>query len=98
MMMKQKHQQLGEEGGVLMTEDLYTVGNDEVYIVFMEDSATFGSSETTEGTDDDAAEDGVMITIMRRIHRLNISGPTEDCDDFGLAFDAGWSRYGFHRL
>jgi len=57
MMMKQKHQQLGEEGGVLMTEDLYTVGNDEVYIVFMEDSATL----TTEGTDDDyddaAAED-----------------------------------------
>ena len=62
MMTKQKHQQLGEEGGVLMTEDLHTVGNDEVYIVFMEHSATFGSSETTEGTDDDAAEDGVMIT------------------------------------
>mmetsp|Transcript_36281 Transcript_36281/g.40487 ORF Transcript_36281/g.40487 Transcript_36281/m.40487 type:complete len:84 (+) Transcript_36281:258-509(+) len=65
MMMKQKHQLLGEEGGVLMTEDLNTIGNDEVYIVFMEDSATL----TTEGTDDDAAEDGVMITIMRRIHR-----------------------------
>jgi len=58
MMMKQKHQLLGEEGGVLMTEDLYTVGNDEVYIVFMEDSATL----TTEGTDDDAVEDFVMIT------------------------------------
>mmetsp|Transcript_38580 Transcript_38580/g.41855 ORF Transcript_38580/g.41855 Transcript_38580/m.41855 type:complete len:88 (-) Transcript_38580:76-339(-) len=39
-----------------MTEDLNTVGNDEVYIVLMEDSATL----TTEGTDDDAAEDGVM--------------------------------------
>ena len=62
MMMKQKHQQLGEEDGVLMTEDSYTVGNDDVCVVVMEDSATFGSSETIEGKDDAAAEDGVMIT------------------------------------
>jgi len=128
---------LGEEGGFVLTDDSFSVGNDDVYIVFMEDSATFGSSatgssftvsdlviETTEGDDDyDAEVVGVMITnagggtitftpttvtlgsvndddkdlvITAPVYSyleekgfFTISGPTEDCDDFGLAFDAG---------
>merc|ERR1712238_444931 len=126
---------MGEEGGFLATEDSFTVGNDDVYIVFMEDSAEFGStvtgssftvsdlvSEFTEGSDDDAAEGGVMVTnagggtitftvstvtltsvddddkdliitdpvysYMEDKGVFTITGPTEDCDDFGLAFNA----------
>merc|ERR1712238_471022 len=65
----------GEDGGFIATEDSFTVGDDDIYIVFMEDSAEFGSavtgssftvsdlvSEFTEGSDDDAAEGGVMVT------------------------------------
>merc|ERR1712238_588011 len=78
--------------------------------------------EATEGSDDDAAEDGIMITnagggtitftvstvtlssvdeddedliitkpeynYMEDEGVFTISGPTEDCDDFGLAFNA----------
>merc|ERR1712238_47113 len=123
---------LGEDGGFIATEDSFTVGNDDVYIVFMEDSAEFGSvvtgssftvsdlvSEFTEGSDDDAAEGGVMVTnagggtitftvstvtltsvddddkdliitdpvysYMEDKGVFTITGPTEDCDDFGLA-------------
>merc|ERR1712238_535517 len=125
----------GEDGGFIATEDSFTVGDDDVYIVFMEDSAEFGSavtgssftvsdlvSEFTEGSDDDAAEGGVMVTnagggtitftvstvtltsvddddkdliitdpvysYMEDEGVFTISGPTEDCDDFGLAFNA----------
>merc|ERR1719162_1801266 len=114
---------------MLLTDDSVTVGNEDVYIVFMEDSATFGSTVTgssftvtdlvIEFTEDD---EGVMITnagggtitftadtvtltsvnegdedlvisdpvfgYMEEKGFFTIQGPTDDCDDFGLAFDA----------
>mmetsp|Transcript_40907 Transcript_40907/g.46141 ORF Transcript_40907/g.46141 Transcript_40907/m.46141 type:complete len:791 (-) Transcript_40907:420-2792(-) len=114
---------------MIATDDSITYGNEDVYVVFMEDSAIFGSTVTgssftatdlvIEATED---EEGIMVTnsgggtitfyddkvILTSVNEedpdlvisdpvysymeekgyFTIQGPTDDCDDFGLAFDA----------
>merc|ERR1719491_1176905 len=117
------------DGGLLLTDDSFTVGNEDAFVSFTEDSVTFGSTVTgsnftiegvtTEVNDDGdtvltndegsttfTADDTVVFassdpdadvfTMMNPVYNyteegdggFTITGDTEECADFFLAFNA----------